>query len=169
VQRSAPLNNAKCAFNGWKVRTRPIRSSRCDFWDVTAGQGHKRAPSIRFAKCNRAAAIAFAVIYIPRFRGGSFLTVSYRATVLTKALVKVINDDDIARRGRKWARRRSRAMQPRTPLRCLINCHRLVICPATRGRGRSRSIALAYLIAAFIKTVMSRSFNEAAAAVSLAR
>jgi len=32
-----------------------------------------------------------------------------------------------------------------------------------RRRIGARSIALAYLIAAFIKTVMSRSFNEAAA------
>jgi hypothetical protein len=59
------------------------------------------------AKRNRAAAIASALIYIPRSRGGSFLTVSYRATVLTKALVKVINDDDIARprRGGRGGRR----------------------------------------------------------------
>lgn len=45
-----------------------------------------------------------------------------------------------------------------------INCHRRVICSAMRARGWAvelGSIALAYLIAAFIRTVMSRSFNEA--------
>lgn len=41
----------------------------------------------------------------PDIRERSFLTVPYRATALTKALVKVINDDEIARGsvgGKRW-------------------------------------------------------------------
>lgn len=64
-------------------------------------------------------AAAFVTIYIPDIHGRSFLTVSYRATALTKALVKVINDDEIAQ-GCGWDGRKEvdeeAAIQPRTPL-----------------------------------------------------
>jgi len=84
-----------------------------------------------------------------------------RDGALTKALVKVINDDEIAR-----GREEIRAIQPRTPLRGFINCHRRVICPLALALAKGTatwSIARStYLIAAFIRTVMSRSFNEAA-------
>lgn len=54
-------------------------------------------------------------IYIPDIHGRFFLTVSYRATALTKALVKVINDDEIAWSGKEVDE--EAAIQPRTPLR----------------------------------------------------
>lgn len=101
-----------------------------------------------------------------RFRGRSFLTVSYRATALTKALVKVINDDEIARgRGEEERKGEGRDTTANAITGGFINCHRRVICSAMRAwrdgpAPRTWSIAFAYLIAAFIKTVMSRSFNE---------
>lgn len=60
--------------------------------------------------------------------------------------------------------RRDRVIQPRTPLRGFINCHRRVICSRARAKGTwSIARSTTYLIAAFIRTIMSRSFNEAAA------
>lgn len=63
-------------------------------------------------------------------------------------------------------RKEDRAIQPRTPLRGFINCHRRVICPLAltlaKGTGTWSIARSTYLIAAFIRTVMSRSFNEAA-------
>jgi len=67
-------------------------------------------------------ATVFVTIYIPDIHERSFLTVSYRATALTKALVKVINDDEIARwcgwSGGKVVDEEA-AIQPRTPLQGL--------------------------------------------------
>lgn len=95
----------------------------------------------------------------------------------------MINDDEIApgcgverrerEREREWKGREGKGRRwtwrPRYNRERhyggFINCHRRVICSAmpSEGMGMGRgtwSIALAYLIAAFIRTVMSRSFNE---------
>lgn len=92
-----------------------------------------------------------------------------RDGALTKALVKMINDDEIAWRegeGEEGEEGEDRAIQPRTPLRGFINCHRRVICSPARAREKDGNLVdrarSTYLIAAFIRTVMSRSFNEAA-------
>jgi len=70
-------------------------------------------------------AIVFVTIYILDIRERSFLTVSYRTTALTKALVKVINDDEIVqgKGGRGGVSGKvvdvEAAIQPRTPLQGL--------------------------------------------------